>query len=420
MKKKFTASIGIGLAAALAVTGCSSKASSSGSEGGDGDLKTDFGVTEDTITLGVLTDTSGVFKAVGLNLTQGNQLWADKVNSEGGICGRDIKLEVQDHGYKPDSAVPLYEQGKSNFAGYIQLLGSPIVAALKGKVVTDQVTSVIATNSSILLDNDYLIIPGAGYDLEMINGLAWASEQGMLADGDKIAHIYIDSEYGQNGLMGSKAYAKEHNLEVVQVPVGAADTDMTATITKIKEQGVKLIALSLAPAGAASVALQNKAQDLNVPMIGNNPNFATSLIANDDVVTAMANLHISQGYETYAGDSPLSKEIQDAFAKTFPNEAPGYGVPPGYLSGLIWGAILEKACENGDMTRQGILDARLAIDNVDAQGLAEGIDLSDPAVPVTRTTYIVKVDKDAAGGESVLDGPILSKEAEEYKTPHQK
>ena len=220
--------------------------------------------------------------------------------------------------------------------------------------------------------------------------------------------------------MGSKAYAKDHNLEIVEVPVGAADTDMTATITKIKEQGVKLIALSLAPAGAASVALQNSAQQLNVPMIGNNPNFATSLIANEDVVAAMANLHISQGYETYAGSSELSKEIQAAFDKAYPGEEPGYGIPPGYLSGQIWGAILEKACENGDMTRQGILDARLSIDNVDALGLAEGIDLTDPGVPVTRTTYIVGIDKDAAGGESITDGPILSKEAEEYKTPHQK
>lgn len=420
MKHKFTAPIGLGVATLLAVSGCSTKANDADSSSGDSDLKTDFGVTENEITLGVLTDTSGVFKAVGLNLTQGNQLWADKVNEDGGICGRDIKLEVQDHGYKPDSAVPLYEQGKSNFVGYMQLLGSPVVAALKGKIIADQVTSVIATNSSILLDNDYLIIPGAGYDLEMINGLAWANEQGMLADGDKIAHVYIDSEYGQNGLMGSKAYAKDHNLEIVEVPVGAADTDMTATITKIKEQGVKLIALSLAPAGAASVALQNSAQQLNVPMIGNNPNFATSLIANEDVVAAMANLHISQGYETYAGSSELSKEIQAAFDKAYPGEEPGYGIPPGYLSGQIWGAILEKACENGDMTRQGILDARLSIDNVDAQGLAEGIDLTDPGVPVTRTTYIVGIDKDAAGGESITDGPILSKEAEEYKTPHQK
>ncbi|WP_134324454.1 ABC transporter substrate-binding protein [Cumulibacter soli] len=419
MKPTSTACLGLGLATALVLTGCSTKASDSSADGEDGALATDFGVTDDEITLGVLTDTSGVFKAVGLNLTQGNQLWADEVNADGGICGRQIVLDVQDHGYKPDTAVPLYEQAKESIAGYIQLLGSPIVAALKGKVTTDQVLSVIGTNSSILLDNDYLIIPGSGYDLEMINGLAWAAEQGELSDGDKIAHIYADSEYGQNGLMGSKAYAAEHDIEVVEVPVGAADTDMTSTITKLKGQGISVIALSLAPAGAASVALQNESQGLNLPMIGNNPNFATTLLADDAVVEAMQDLHIVQGFEPYAGDSPKSEELRTSFDETFPDEEPGYGVPPGYLAGLMWGAILEKACDNGDMTRQGLVDARLSLDAVDGAGLSDTMDLTDPGVPAVRSGYVLQIDADAIGGESVVEGPYLSTEAEEYKTPHQ-
>ncbi|WP_158716199.1 ABC transporter substrate-binding protein [Blastococcus sp. Marseille-P5729] len=413
-----TATISLAAAAVMLLAACSNKAADSGS-GGDGDLKTDYGVTADEITLGVLTDTSGVFKAVGLNLTQGDQLWADKVNEAGGICGRDIKLALQDHGYKADNAVSLYEQGKQDIVGYVQLLGSPIVAALKSKVVSDEMLAVIGTNSSVLLDNDYLMMPGTGYDLEMINGLAWASEQGMLADGDKIGHVYIDSEYGQNGLLGSKHYAKQHGIEVVEVPVGAADTDMTATITKLKNDGVKLIALSLAPAGAASAALQNQVQGLNVPIIGNNPNFATALLSDASVVSAMENFHIAQGYETYSGESELSKEIQASFDERYPDEEPGYGIPPGYLGGLMWEAILNEACDNGDMTREGLLEARLSLDSVDAQGLSADMDLSNPGVPATRSVYIVKIDPDAPGGESIVEGPYVTDEAKEYETPYQ-
>lgn len=413
-----TATISLAAAAVMLLAACSNKAADSGS-GGDGDLKTDYGVTDDEITLGVLTDTSGVFKAVGLNLTQGDQLWADKVNEAGGICGRDIKLALQDHGYKADNAVSLYEQGKQDIVGYVQLLGSPIVAALKSKVVSDEMLAVIGTNSSVLLDNDYLMMPGTGYDLEMINGLAWASEQGMLAEGDKIGHVYIDSEYGQNGLLGSKHYAKQHGIEVVEVPVGAADTDMTATITKLKNDGVKLIALSLAPAGAASAALQNQVQGLNVPIIGNNPNFATALLSDASVVSAMENFHIAQGYETYSGESELSKDIQASFDERYPDEEPGYGIPPGYLGGLMWEAILNEACDNGDMTRKGLLEARLSLDSVDAQGLSEDMDLSNPGVPATRSVYIVKIDPDAPGGESIVEGPYVTDEAKEYETPYQ-
>ena len=161
-------------AATLTLSACSSKAEDNAGSGQDGDLKTDVGVTDKEIKLGVLTDTSGVFKSIGLNLTQGNQLWADRINEEGGICDRDVSLVIKDHGYKPDNAVALYDQTKGEVAGFMQILGSPIIAAVKGKLSTDKVMSVIATQSTINLDVDELIMIGTGYDSEMINALSWA------------------------------------------------------------------------------------------------------------------------------------------------------------------------------------------------------------------------------------------------------
>lgn len=102
------------VAAALTLAGCSTKAGDSTSSGSSGSaggsstaLKTDFGVTDSTISLGAFTDESGVFKNLGLGITQGNQLWAEKVNAAGGICGRQVKIEVADHGYKADTATTL-------------------------------------------------------------------------------------------------------------------------------------------------------------------------------------------------------------------------------------------------------------------------------------------------------------------------
>ncbi len=48
---------------------------------------------------------------------------------------------------------------------------------------------------------------GTTYDLEIVNGLAYLQQQGLIADGDTIGHIYIDGEYGGNGLKGSQYYA---------------------------------------------------------------------------------------------------------------------------------------------------------------------------------------------------------------------
>lgn len=85
----------------------------------------------------------------------------------------------------------------------------------------------------------------------------------------------------------------------------------------------------------------------------------------------------------------------------------------------MWEAILNEACDNGDMTRKGLLEARLSLDSVDAQGLSADMDLSNPGVPATRSVYIVKIDPDAPGGESIVEGPYVTDEAKEYETPYQ-
>src|ERR1700760_837796 len=101
------------LAGALVVAGCgsnkkdtassdnsgSSGSSSSGSTGKDG-VKMGPGVTDSDITLGVLTDLTGPFKDFSTNLQVGHKMWTDEVNAKGGVCGRQIKLETLDHGYK--------------------------------------------------------------------------------------------------------------------------------------------------------------------------------------------------------------------------------------------------------------------------------------------------------------------------------
>ncbi|MFV0534507.1 MAG: ABC transporter substrate-binding protein [Cumulibacter sp.] len=279
--------------------------------------------------------------------------------------------------------------------------------------------SVIATQSTIYLDVDELIMIGTGYDSEMINALSWATEQGTIPEGGKIAHIYVDSEYGQNGLMGSQYYAEQNDLEVIPVPVSATDTDMTTTMTKIKAQNVDAIALTTTPAGTASIAVQNVAQGMNLPLLGSNPTFAPTILSDPSVVSALTHLTVFLGGEPFAGDSDLSQEIQETYAEKYPDEEPGYGVPSGYLEALAWQAILEKGCENGDMTREGLLEARLELTEVDAQGLSDDMDLSDPGAPPVRSTYAFEIDPDTPGGEKIIDGPFTSDEAKDYKFPHQ-
>ncbi|WP_158716401.1 ABC transporter substrate-binding protein [Blastococcus sp. Marseille-P5729] len=420
MNKRTTLVTASSMLVALALAGCSSKAADSGGSSSDGELKTDVGVTDDEITLAVQTDTSGVFKVLGLAATHGNELWAEEVNADGGICDREIKLDIQDNGYKADNAIPIYETQKANSLGYVQLIGSPILAALKQKLIADKVTAVTESWASTNLDAPEVMMIGQTYDIEMINGLAWAQQQGMIADGDKIGHIYIDSEYGQNGLLGSQAYAKEHGMEVIGVPVAGTDTDMTATMTKLKDEGVTAIAVTTAPGGMGSIAVQNVAQGMNLPLIGNNPVFSTTLLADATVTAGLANLYMVSSFAPISQDTDEAKKVLDEYKNKFTDPA-DIGITHGYAAGLAWGEILKQACEDGDMTRQGVLDAKSKVDAVDTKGLTGKLDFSKDGSPTTREGFILQPDASVEDGKlKIVEELFASEEAKAYKAPFEK
>ena len=421
MNKRITTLTAGTVLVALAVTGCSTKAkeSSGGGSGASGSLKTDVGVTDKEINLAVQTDTSGVFKVLGLGLTHGNELWAEDVNKAGGICGRTVKLDIQDNGYKADNALPLYETQKASNLGFVQLIGSPILAALKTKIIADKVSVVTASWASTNLDAPEVMMIGQTYDIEMINGLAWAQKQGKIKDGDKIGHIYIDSEYGQNGLLGSQAYAKEHKMEIIGVPVAGTDTDMTATMTKLKDQGVTAIAVTTAPGGMASIAVQNVAQGMNLPLIGSNPVFSPTLMTDPTVASALSNLFIVNSIAPFSQDAEFAKKLAGEYKAKFSDE-PNLGVNAGYVAGLAWEDILKQACDDGDMTREGVLAAKKKVKAVDTKGMMGTLDFSKEGSPTTREAFIEQADASAEGKLKITEELFVSDEAKAYKAPHQK
>jgi len=147
----------------VVLAGCGSKgqsdnASSGGGGGGSGALKAGPGVTSKTITLGLLTDLSGVFAPLGKPIVQANQLFWKEKNAQGGVCNRQVNLVVKDHGYDPQKAVVQYRELSSQVAGLQQLLGSPITAALLPSLKSDQMVSLLAAWPSSLLPNNNIII----------------------------------------------------------------------------------------------------------------------------------------------------------------------------------------------------------------------------------------------------------------------
>ncbi len=412
------AAVTFSLVAVLAAAACSTKAKdNSGNSAASGELKTGPGVTASTISLGVLTDLSGVFAVLGKTVTQGAQLYFDELNAQGGICERKIKLVIKDHGYDVQKAIGLYADLSGSVLGMEQLLGSPVNAALKQNIESDQMFTVPVSWASTILDNPNNMIVGTTYDVEMINGISWLMANKGIKKGDTIGHIYLEGEYGANGYLGSKYAAKQAGLRLQGVQVQATATDLSSQVASLKSKGVKAILLTTTPTQTASVVGVDAATGLNVPVLGNNPTFVPQLL-DTAAGPAMEKLFtLVASWDAYAGDSAGAVKVRDAYKAKYPKDVPNGGVDWGYGAAQAYATVLKTACDNKDLSRAGIQTAFRDTTSVDTGGLFPALDYSQPGDPATREAVILKADSKAEGGLTVVQPLTASDLAKSYVAP---
>jgi ABC-type branched-subunit amino acid transport system substrate-binding protein len=275
--------------------------------------------------------------------------------------------------------------------------------------------SLLAAWPSSLLPNDNIIITGTTYDVEMINGLDYLLQQGKLKKGDKIGHVYFEGEYGEGGLKGTKYWASKNGMTVVEQKIVATDEDMSGQVAALKRAGVKAIALTTGPKQLASVAGVAASQGFNVPIIGNNPTFDPALLASPAAKALEANTIISESGAPFDLNKPDVKNVANEFTKAYGKKNAKASVQFGYVQGRIMYEILNKACQDKDLTRQGIVKAARQLSGIDTGGLVAGtLDYTQLGQPSTREVYLLK-PANVEGGLSVIKGPAASATAKNYK-----
>ncbi len=387
----------------VAVSGCSTKSnnnnSSGGSTGGDkgSAVKTAEGIKGTTITLGVLTDLTGVFAALGADITNANQLYWEKNK----VCDKyDVKLIIKDTGYVPQAGVQLYSSIKNDVLAMQQTIGSPINTALAPTYTTDKIVNLPSAWARNLTEAPGNGVVGATYDIEMTNGLSYALSKGLIKEGDKLGHIYFEGEYGANGLAGSKFFASKHKMTVVEAKIKPTDLDMSSQITQFKAAGVKAILLTTSPKQTLSVASVAGSSGLDVPIIGNNPVFSPALLKSPAAPILKKNLIIASPINAFEKQPDLLKEYQ---AK-FPKAAASLGVVFGTGMSTVMKQILDKACADGDLTRDGVLKAKQGLSNVDSGGLVVPLDFTvGSGKSPSHQSYILAPDDVPGGAKLLLD-----------------
>ena len=408
---------GVLLAAALlaAATGCSTKAQEGGGGAGAQGGRPNQGIQGNEITLGVLTDLTGVFAALGNDITNAHTLYWDKVNSGSKVCNGKytVKLNIKDTGYVPQQGVQLYAGMENDILAMQQTIGSPINTALEPQYNEDKMVNLPSAWARNLTNPPGNGVVGATYDIEMVNVLDYAMDQGLIKEGDKLGHIYFEGEYGANGLAGAKHFAEKHGMEVIEAKIKATDQDMSAQVTQFKSAGVGAMLLTVAPQQTASAAGVAAAQGLDVPIIGNNPVFAPALLNGPAAAALKENLLIASPTNAFDQHADLLAE----YKRKYPNAAnPSLGVIFGTGMSEVMKQIIEKACTatGGAPTRQAMLDAKNSLANIDTDDLIVPLDFTvGVGKSPSKKSFIIQPADEPGGAKNLTKEPVESADADD-------
>lgn len=400
--KKFLFSCALTLAAVLLIlSGCASSSSSPSSSGG---LKAGPGVdvAHKTITLGILSPYSGpVANPIGIPLANGVKAWFGHVNDNGGIDGFTVKFLEEDTQYNPQLEVQKYNQIHNQVLMIADSLGTPTTFAIKDLAAADHMLVSAATLSSSLAREKYLILVGTPYRLQVENAFDYVVNK-LGVKNPATAIIYQNDEYGQDGLTGYKEAVNVYHLhDVAQVPFALTDTDFTAQVSQLKASGAKYVFMTAVPSSAAGIIGTAFKLGYTPQWILQSPAFAVELLAVPALRPLLSKAWVvAQGAAWGDTSVPGMAQMLQDVQKYFPNQKPDGYFEFGYAESLVTYAILKKALDNSDITRDGLFKAFESLKSVSLMGLYPPVTYgSSPNERVpTRDSIIYQIDASAPAG----------------------
>lgn len=348
--------------------------SACGSTGGGG-IKAGTGVDLDkkVINLGILTPLSGPVAApIGIPLTKGIEAYFKAVNASGGIDGFTVNLIEKDSQYSPQIQVQMYNQVHDQVLMLAESLGSPTTQAIVTLSERDKMLVSAASLDSVLARQQYMILIGTPYRLQVENAFDYVVNK-LGVNNPKVGLIYQDDAYGQDGLTGYQEAIGCYSLNnVAEATYQLTDTTFTAQVTKMKQAGAQYVFLTAVPTIAAGI-IGNAAQQGYFPQwILQSPAWSNGLLGVSPQFTGLLQRSVwvvAQGATWGDTSQPGMAEMLDNLQKYAADQKPDGYFQFGYAEAKVTYAILKKAADNGDLTRDGLLRAFNSLGTVDLGGL---------------------------------------------------
>jgi ABC-type branched-subunit amino acid transport system substrate-binding protein len=410
------------LAAVLALTlaGCGGAADDgdSGDGGSAASLKAGPGFDGKTIKLGVLTPLTGPVAVIGLPLTAGNQVYFDYVNSQGGIAGKyKVELVQEDTQYSPPKTVQQYNKVKSDVVAFTQVLGTAPTLAVLPQLRQDGMIAAPASLDALWVREENLLPVGGPYQIQAINALDYYVNEGG-GKGKNVCSFIQDDAYGEAGQAGVDFAAEKLGFKVADTQkFKVGDKDVTGQVQRLQRSKCDAVFLVATPTDAGTIWGTAAKLGFAPRWIGQSPSWIDELGASPLAEYLQKTTWITaEGTEW--GDSKVEgmTALVDRVKQFKPDQDPDYYFSFGYLQAQAMTALLEKAVELGDVSKEGMMKASGELGSVSFDGLS-GDYTYGPAESRNppRTTTIYEVDPDKPFGLGTLKYQYESDAAKEYE-----
>jgi branched-chain amino acid transport system substrate-binding protein len=303
------------------------------------------GVSDTEITIGMMTDLSGVTAVQGSNAANSIRMAFDDINEKGGINGRKIHFITEDMEYLVPKAVQAMNKlvNRDNIFLSIASGGTPQMDAVLPMMLEKGVPSVFPLTCARSMYeplNRFKYGQFASYYDQMRSCVKYFAE----AKGRKvIGSMYEDTDFGKDVHAGVVAQVEAMGLKLGAVSASRpTDTDFNAQVTRLKEAGCDLVCMGTIVKDTIIILQTAHKMGFNPDFCGQFASYSTA-VAETPGEPAEGFYSMSPGVYAYPDDPrPAVQEVAARYRKRFGLDL-NYIGEAGYASASLLIDVLRRA-----------------------------------------------------------------------------
>lgn len=341
----------------------------------------EVGVTDDTITIGNVSQLSGVLPGFAQPAVDGAQAYLAYLNAHGGLCGRAVELVVADDGFdaaRNAAEVKRLSESVLAFGSGFSVSDSGYASVLAGTNIVDSgVATTIERKES---ENNYngIAHKSAGPEFR------YAAEQGV----KKAIIVHVAAAAGRTQAEAQQERMNEVGIETELLEVSNTQFSFAGTARNVMDSGAQLMLMIYSLPGAVQMAKEMR--ELGPPLEFEiytgiyGPSFIEQ--AGPDAEAAHSILQFLP-FTDAATNEELASYL-NWLNRVAPNE------PPGFYSVMAWVQMkmLTDAIAqiDGPITRDALQASIRSFTDYDAGGVIPPVNVVTKAGPGCKVVVTVK------------------------------